>query len=312
MILSDLSLLTKKYLTESVSGIDSIEHCPDKDHFKNFKYPVTYNYNSRGFRCEEWPESIDELKSAVWCLGDSFTVGIGSPYNHTWHKVLRDRSGKLTINISMDGASNEWISSTAIKICNEIKPSNMALMWTYTHRRRRPPGAKDLRDSSKSKLYLKEWWDAVKNDPYGSHDNNADFQRLFTDFHQVPLHVRKNIAEQYLGDDFVVSEDLMTFKWKNEENVRLHYIDSTDDEDIQNFSQCVTSLLPWANQINFIHSTVPLYAPAGRASEGHKILREHYTNVVPYFKSLDLARDSHHFDIVTSQYIADSMVGMLA
>jgi hypothetical protein len=244
MILSDLSLLTKKYLTESVSGIDSIESCRDKDHFKNFKHPITYNYNSRGFRCEEWPESIDELKSAVWCLGDSFTVGIGSPYNHTWHKVLRDRSGRLTINISMDGASNEWISSTAIKICNEIKPNNMALMWSYTHRRL--------------------WRPSQSN-----------------------------------------------WQWKDEECNRVHYIDSTDDEDMQNFSQCVTSLLPWADQINFIHSTVPLYAPAGRASEGHKILREHYTNVVPYFKSLDLARDSHHFDILTSQYIADNMIGML-
>jgi hypothetical protein len=135
MILQDLVLPSKQNLRLKYSGIDSIDHCLDKNHFRSYPYEVDYVYNSRGFRDAEWPDSIEELRSAIWCIGDSFTVGIGSPATHSWPCVLSSITGIRTINVSMDGASNQWISRIAQQIINEINPAKIVIMWSYTHRR---------------------------------------------------------------------------------------------------------------------------------------------------------------------------------
>jgi hypothetical protein len=115
--------------------LDHINECLDKDHFLSYPHKITYCYNSRGFRDQEWPVSESELKNAIWCVGDSFTVGLGSPLLHTWPSRLAELSNRRTINVSMDGASNEWIARTAQSIVNSICPMHMVIMWSYTHRR---------------------------------------------------------------------------------------------------------------------------------------------------------------------------------
>ena len=114
------------------SGVDTYEHCFNKSHFKAYPYKVTYQYNSRGFRDKEWPSN---LQDCIWCVGDSFTVGLGTIFENTWTQVLSKVSNKPVINISMDGASNQWISRKCIEIIKEINPSNMVIMWSYAHRR---------------------------------------------------------------------------------------------------------------------------------------------------------------------------------
>jgi hypothetical protein len=93
----------------SESGMDSKEGCRNKQHFDSYPYAVEYRYNSRGYRDSEWPPTIEELKQCIWCVGDSFTVGLGSPLAHTWVNILQQRTGIRCINVSMDGASNEWM-----------------------------------------------------------------------------------------------------------------------------------------------------------------------------------------------------------
>ena len=83
---------------------------------RQYLHPITYNYNSRGFRDQEWPDSMTELREATWCVGDSFTVGLGSPVTHTWPNVLQQTLQKKTINVSMDGASNNLIARKVLKI----------------------------------------------------------------------------------------------------------------------------------------------------------------------------------------------------
>ena len=89
MILPDLILKSRVNMQCNESGIDSYKKCLDRDHFKNFPHAVEYRYNTRGFRDLEWPDDHQELKNAIWCVGDSFTVGIGSPFRHTWPQVLQ-------------------------------------------------------------------------------------------------------------------------------------------------------------------------------------------------------------------------------
>lgn len=114
-----------------ISGLDDYDRCFNQKWFKAYPYPVSYSYNSRGFRDSEWPEL---LADAIWCIGDSFTVGIGAPIEHTWPYLLSKATGIRAINIGMDGASNEWIARMSIAIA-EIAPRKIIHQWTYTHRR---------------------------------------------------------------------------------------------------------------------------------------------------------------------------------
>jgi hypothetical protein len=133
MILPNV-LIRSKIGMSTASGMDTIKTCLDKKHFKNYPYTVDYSYNDRGFRDTAWPDDIN-LSSSIWCIGDSFTVGIGSPFSHTWVQQLMVATQTRTINVSMDGASNTWISRKCCEIYDSIKPQNIVIMWSYLHRR---------------------------------------------------------------------------------------------------------------------------------------------------------------------------------
>lgn len=76
-----------------------------------------------------------DLQESVWCLGDSFTVGLGQPWEQTWPQILQKKIKRRTINVSMDGASNDWIARRALQIISEVAPRHIVIVWSYTHRR---------------------------------------------------------------------------------------------------------------------------------------------------------------------------------
>jgi hypothetical protein len=129
MLLAELILTNRIGQCWDFTGLDQFEQCRDKEHFKSYPYLIQYKYNSRGFRDQEWPISIEELKNAIWCIGDSFTVGLGSPLEHTWPYQLSNITQQRVINVSMDGASNEWIARMVQHIVHDIEPKNIVIMW---------------------------------------------------------------------------------------------------------------------------------------------------------------------------------------
>lgn len=135
MILADLILIGRRNQQLYCTGLDNLDRSPDPDYYKNYPWPVVYEFNSRGFRDSEWPESLDDLKNCIWCIGDSFTVGVGVPYQHTWPQLLSKATGCRTINVSMDGASNNWIARRAQQILNIVDPKHMVIHWSFLHRR---------------------------------------------------------------------------------------------------------------------------------------------------------------------------------
>lgn len=132
MILPDFIVPSRVNQQWTTSGIDSPELCHDRFYYDNYPHTVEYCYNSRGYRDSEWP---DDLASAVWVFGDSFTVGIGQPAEHTWPYLLSQALGQRVINVSMDGASNPWISRKFVAVASEIKPKLAVVQWSYIHRR---------------------------------------------------------------------------------------------------------------------------------------------------------------------------------
>jgi hypothetical protein len=117
------------------SGIDSPENCFDLKHFRQYPVDVSYQYNSRGYRDQEWPTSLEELQEAIWCIGDSTTVGTGCPISHTWPYLLQESTGRRTINVSMEGASNEWITRRTLAILKNIQPKTIVTQWAFFNRR---------------------------------------------------------------------------------------------------------------------------------------------------------------------------------
>lgn len=134
----DLVLRTRANQVWHFSGLDTLDRCLDKQHFHAYPFKVKYHFNSRGFRDEEWPTDLNQLRDAIWCVGDSFTVGVGQPYDHIWPQVLARATGQRTINVSMDGASNDWIARRARQIIDQLAPRNTVVMWSYVHRRENP------------------------------------------------------------------------------------------------------------------------------------------------------------------------------
>ena len=135
MILPSFILKSKKNLVLTESGLDSLSHCHDKEKFKKYPYLVEYHYNDRGFRDSNWPCSNDELVDSIWCFGDSFTVGMGARIDHIWPNILQEKINRRCINISMDGASNNWISRKAVELIETVQPKVIIIMWSFSSRR---------------------------------------------------------------------------------------------------------------------------------------------------------------------------------
>ena len=117
----------------ATSGIDCKSFCKDKKYFKNYPKNVTYEYNSMGFRDREWPDSLSD---AIWCVGDSFTVGIGQPFEETWPQLLGKKLGKTCLNIGEDGCANDTMAMRIQEICKLHSPKLIVVMWSYFARRR--------------------------------------------------------------------------------------------------------------------------------------------------------------------------------
>jgi hypothetical protein len=272
MILPDFVLPSRISQTWLYSGMDSLELCRDKKHFKSYPHDITYCYNSRGFRDVEWPDNPEELQSAIWCVGDSFTVGLGNPLAHTWPWILQQSAQRRVINVSMDGGSNMWIARKSLDIINKIKPAHLIIQWSYISRR----------ENTIDALLDKAWQEFYKNvaDP-----SWPACTRLNID--QLPKKILEEIDQIHGG-------------WKQEiddEQRRLMTINCTVDDDIKNTLDCIASLNQ-AKSTQIVHSFIPNFVP--KTHQG--IVEPQIAGlVIPEIRRLDIARDGHHYDIATSQ-----------
>jgi len=223
---------------EVTCGIDSLEHCKDVAHYKTYSKNIAYAYNNFGYRDEAWPE---DLTDSIWCVGDSFTVGLGQPYDETWVKIIEKKTGKRTINVSMNGASNDWISRRVQSIIDNFNPCIILIQWSYVHRR-------ESADTTLSDEDRKIHFIAAE----GGREKFADMQHL----------------------------------------------------DKQN---CIENILKINRQpsTQIVHSFIPKFARTDDAEFIYNELTKHNVNFFSEQPVLDLARDSHHYDVETAQNYAN-------
>lgn len=285
-ILNSLNLPNKSKCIFNETGVDSYEKCLDKKHFISYPWQVVYNYNSRGFRDCEWPENITDLKNSIWCLGDSFTVGLGSPLRNTWPYILSEKTNCRTINVSMDGASNNWISRKANHIYNEILPKTIVICWSFLHRREDNVFNKCLDEFIK-------FFNDIK-DPSWTHIH------CMSDFNDLPLHIKKEVLLDHCHTtniNVIYDEDfnILNFECLNDEILRLFATPDSAYEDLENFKRCVQSVHQLSN-CNIIHSVIPNFSDPEYHNYALNILTEKNCKFIGYFKNLDIARDGIHFD----------------
>jgi hypothetical protein len=261
--------------------MDSAELCRDPKHYQSYPHEIEYRYNDRGYRDDAWPSNVEQ---AIWCIGDSFTVGIGSPRQHTWPYLLQQAVGQRTINVSMDGASNNWIARQAIRVMEQIRPTLMILHWSYVNRRE-----KALEPE------LDESWDAFYNNVRDASWPTCRRQ----DRSLLPEHIQQELTQVHGG-------------WKDpavpDDGRLIHYERCTDEDDISNTLDCINRVNQAAAHTRVIHSFIPDFVPAifkGRIELQISGL------VIPETVTLDLARDGHHYDRATARWLVDQIQRLL-
>jgi hypothetical protein len=259
--------------------MDSPQHCLDRHHFDSYLSPIEYVYNSRGFRDREWPDSIDQLSDAVWCIGDSFTAGIGSPVEHTWPFLLSQRLDRQTINVSMDGASNAWIERYATQIQQQVKPKNMVIMWSYLHRRE---NSRIQLSSEQQRLHFERTSNKQDIDHFKSVVDKVNSQSAvvnftvprFSPFYEIDLDIKDTWAD-LTGSINGVPQSQDELSMLANPMLREKSID-------------------WERLENLL---------ALKKILNHNKITEVY--------NLDYARDGHHFDQVTAHWVVDRIIDQL-
>jgi len=285
MILPDFVLPSRVNQTWSYSGMDSLKLCLDKKHFESYPHNITYNYNSRGFRDAEWPDAIAELKNAIWCVGDSFTVGLGSPLAHTWSWVMGARTGQRVINISMDGASNNWIARCVNLIQKEIDPKNIIVMWSYVHRRELE---NQKLDSEQRRLYFDK-------------SNNGDILEDLRNLESCMAMITHSKIIQLSIPKYVPILQDPQLDWQNICGVDWPILaPNTLDELLALPAFVQTELKENFNTWTKLQQLI----------EQKFLLSKVEKNLIKVNR-LDLARDGHHFDIITAQWVVDQIMSRL-
>ena len=294
MILPDFVLLSRQNQVWSESGLDSLASCLNVKHFKSYPHQVEYRYNSRGFRDAEWPEDINQLKNAIWCVGDSFTVGVGAPVEHTWPYILQKRLGIRTINVSMDGASNTWISRKSKDILQTINPKTLIIHWSFLNRR-------EISDH--------EIWNTHAD------ESIQEVYRMFCEpdwptcntmqeFANLPAHIQEKILSRW-------SKPCYT-----DEDRRRTDLESTLEQDLQNLVSCITDTVKNNKNSRIVHSFIPEFAQHTKSSDLQGIIDQLSADlgieIIKYFFKRDRARDYHHYDLITTNYFVDQLLESLS
>lgn len=283
--LPGVSVDNLRNLRRQYSGTDSPEQCLDLDHFNQCPDAIDYCYNSRGFRDQEWPQDATQLRTAIWCVGDSYTVGLGSAFVNTWPQRLALRTGQRVVSVAMDGASNQWIARRAGQICREIDPQNLVIQWSYLHRREQD-------------LYLR--YEQVWQAWYDQHRAPHWPRTTWAEFHRLPRDLQAEIAVDATWP--VWADETADFYRE------IHATADSNQQDIE-FTVRLWQLVTATRQTtNIIHSTVPDFAPAGSREEFKKSAPESFIEI----EKLDLARDGLHYGTKTADEFVTRVITQLA
>lgn len=276
LILPDLVLPSLVNQQRQFLGMDTLNRCLDRDWFLNYPHPIEYRFNSRGFRGPEWPASMSDLQNAIWCIGDSYTVGIGAPLSHTWpFRLGCIMYDQMALNISLAGAGNEWIADTAERIAAEVNPRHMVIMWSLTRRRQNPDTSLNAED---------------RRLPYSNSSVEEDWQHF--------LQCKKRVDSVITAVHFAIPEfhaglAHLTRIWNDMRGPDWPVDPPTFMEELQKLPKHIL------DEIETVHQCMD------------RICQVIDPNVIKT-DLLDRSRDSHHFGLMSAEWVASQAAERLS
>lgn len=280
MILPSFQIKSRINNRSTVSGMDCPDHCANPDYYANYPHPIEYVYNSRGYRDSEWPENFNDV---VWCIGDSFTSGIGSPHTHTWPHLLERTINKRCINISLDGASNNWIARQVQTLLSKLEPKIVIIQWSFLHRREQDVDI--ILDQT-----WQEYYQAIREPSWPDCVHHKDFVHL-------PQHIQDEVRQDPKFNTWDEDVDL-------DSACRLHYVKSTLEQDLKNTQDCINSVGS-SQKTKIIHSFIPDWNKTW-----HQLNCNHILTTGPV-KQVDFARDGFHYDITTATAFVQNLLPLI-
>jgi hypothetical protein len=248
--------------------------------FKKYQQEIQYQFNSRGFRDSEWPS---DLASAVWCIGDSFTLGVGVPEHNTWPRLLQTRLGKRCVNLGFEGASNQWIARRAVAVLQQVCPQIMVIHWSFVHRR----------EYDYQELLNQRW----KNHYQQIRAREWPACPEIQDFATLPQQIQNEI----------LNEHSMSWQEFDDEDRRIHYSRCTDQQDIDNLLECVDRVTLVAGNTVIVHSAIPVFVPQGQAHSVDSAMSQRDILWVGAVTQRDHGRDQFHYDRITAEYLVNDI-----
>jgi len=288
MMLPDFILPSRQNKVWAYSGMDTLQDCADKKHFKSYPHNISYVYNSRGYRDKEWPL---DLSNSVWCFGDSFTVGLGSPVEHTWVRILESRINQRCINISLDGASNKWIARKVLKVLNEIRPRLVVIQWSYLHRDEAPD--QELHDEGRRTDYLVA----------------EDYDQLLFLFLELitPIEMAKGntqVIHSFIPNSVGVID--LSKEGDRFKRIWQGFAGANWDSFPQSLTEFKSINQHTIDELNCINEYANFF-DYFRLLETMQVI-----DSVPELQRLDVARDGHHYDVITATKFVDQLVDLIA
>lgn len=136
MLIEDFDFFNRcKNYKSNISGMDAPK-LSKRSQQEWYSYPIQdfdYSFNSWGFRGPEYTQHLG--KTVNICLGDSFTVNLGGPIEHSWCSQLAEYFDIPTLNLGIDGAGNDMFPIVCQRACEIFDVQNIFVMYSYLHRR---------------------------------------------------------------------------------------------------------------------------------------------------------------------------------
>jgi len=196
----------------------------------------------------------------------------------------------------MNGASNEWISMLAKYIIKNFNPVNVVCCWTYSTRR-----IQDI---------MQRQNDLIRD----AYSNIKDFAwpkcKSISDFNKLPVHIRKEVLSYDLDLDMEIDENLKISKINiTYDLLRSSDTRDTDMHDLENMISCLSSTEKHKKN-TIVHSFIPNFCNSKYEKDYKNEIQQVVKNPI-YIERIDIARDGHHFDILTSKELVKNIIKQL-
>jgi hypothetical protein len=273
-------------------GIDSPDHCSlGSDYWKNYPtQEITYSFNSWGFRDVDFDQYRKENTNQKIniCIGDSFTLNIGGPQEHSWPALLSKYFDCPTVNISIDSMSSYYFQAAVDKCKQSVNVDKIFVLYNLfdnTSRKLVGPAV----DIDQKLIFLKKhcwihdaYWQFIP--PWAFADNELKY--LYRHLPNAHDYLKNNVIG-YQNVDF---KTLLSI-----ESLRQKYVELAGPNCIPYEKFCELCLVN-ADVFQYIDSDID-------KRHIQEFLSDHFNVAVK--KILLTNRDTVHMNKKTNQLLAD-------